>query len=79
MSSFYKREWNPIGCVAIIILAIGVLILEGWIASLLWNWIVPTFWSSAPILNTWQALGAMIVLDIVGCLLFRGAAAASNT
>ena len=78
MNEFFRRDWTAIGCLIAIALIAGLLILEGWIAAFLWNWIAPIFWSSAPVLTTWQALGIMFVLDIIGTLLFKSSSKISN-
>lgn len=78
MNEFFRRDWTAIGCLIAIALIVGLLILEGWVAAFLWNWIAPIFWSSAPILTTWQALGIMFVLDIIGTLLFKSSSKTSN-
>ncbi len=43
-----------------------VIVLEPYLFMLLWNWIVPIFWVSAPILTYWQSLGLIILLNILG-------------
>ena len=78
MNEFFRRDWTAIGCFFAIVLITGLLILEGWVASLLWNWIAPIFWSSAPVLTTWQTLGIMFVLDIIGTLLFKSGSKTSD-
>lgn len=67
---FYNRDWSPIGCVAAIVIVIGLVLFEGWAVAAIWNWIAPMFWQSAPVLNTWTAIGVMAVLSIIGGLLF---------
>ena len=48
-----------------VIVIIACCALSGWIVSLLWNWLAPLFWSSAPILTVWQAFGILLLLDII--------------
>ena len=43
-----------------------VIVLEPYLFMLLWNWIVPIFWVSAPILTYWQSLGLIILLNVLG-------------
>jgi len=78
MNELFRRDWSAIGCIVVIALIAGLLILEGWVASLLWNWIAPIFWSSAPVLTTWKALGIMFVLDIIGTCLFKSSSKTSK-
>jgi hypothetical protein len=57
------------GCsaVAIVLLIIAVVIfIQAWIVQLLWNWLVPEFWTNAPILTYWQAFGCCVLLSIIG-------------
>lgn len=53
-------------CLVAIIVIIILSFLEALIVQLLWNWLVPIFWSAAPILTYWQAFGACILLSIIG-------------
>ena len=58
------------GCLLIaiflgIILFIGSIFLGGWLIMLLWNWLAPIFWKSAPILTYWQGVGVGIFINIV--------------
>lgn len=50
--------------IGLIIAAIDFLIFWGF--QELWNWLVPLFWKTAPILTYWQAAGVVILLEIVG-------------
>ena len=50
--------------IGLIIVAIDLLIFWGF--QELWNWLVPLFWKTAPILTYWQAAGVVILLEIVG-------------
>lgn len=57
------------GCsavVAVLILIAAVLFLQAWLVQLLWNWLVPMFWTSAPILTYWQSFGCCVLLGIIG-------------
>ena len=53
------------GCLPILAVICAVAALEGWIFQLLWNWLVPMFWASAPILTFWQAFGVLILINII--------------
>jgi hypothetical protein len=35
---------------------------------LLWNWLIPIFWVSAPILTFWQSFGIIMLIYIVTSL-----------
>lgn len=54
------------GCMIILIILICCLTLEPLILMLLWNWLAPIFWTSAPELTFWQSLGICILLSIIG-------------
>lgn len=58
------------GCVITIIFIALLAIFEGWIFMLLWNWLTPLFWSSAPILSIWQSIGILFLVNIIGRILF---------
>lgn len=58
------------GCLAILIVIIGLAIFEGWIFMLLWNWLVPLFWTTAPILTIWESIGILFLINIIGKLFF---------
>lgn len=74
-----NKSVNTKGCIlftiAFIILFIflaAIIILgESYIFMYLWNWIAPLFWLSAPILTFRQAIGVVLLFDIIGGLLFR--------
>ena len=58
---------NSIGCcIIIMVIIVASSFLEAWIVQLLWNWLAPTFWATAPILTYWQAFGVCILLSIIG-------------
>lgn len=63
---YYDTSSSCIGCILIILLCIIFGALGGLIFMALWNWLVPIFWDSAPILTFWQAWGCMILLSIIG-------------
>lgn len=44
----------------------GILCLEAWLFALLWNWVVPIFWDTAPHLEFWGAFGTILLLDTIG-------------
>jgi len=54
------------GCLITLILCVLLGAFGGWIFMMLWNWLAPLFWASAPILTFWQAWGVMILLSWIG-------------
>lgn len=54
------------GCIVICVILAALSFLEAWVVQLLWNWLAPIFWTTAPILTYWQAFGVCILLSIVG-------------
>ena len=64
--SYWKYDISGPGCAAICIVIVGLCFLEAWIFQLLWNWIVPVFWTTAPILTYWQAFGACVLISMIG-------------
>ena len=58
------------GCVITIIFIALMAIFEGWIFMLLWNWLTPMFWTSAPILTIWQSIGILFLVNIIVRILF---------
>ena len=54
------------GCIVVIVILVVLSFLEAWVVQLLWNWLAPIFWATAPILTYWQAFGVCILLSIIG-------------
>ena len=54
------------GCIVVIVILVVLCFLEAWVVQLLWNWLAPIFWTTAPILTYWQAFGVRILLSIIG-------------
>ena len=54
------------GCIVICVIVAALSFLEAWVVQLLWNWLAPIFWTTAPILTYWQAFGCCILVSIVG-------------
>lgn len=46
------------------ILAAVISAVKGSVFMLLWNWLIPIFWSSAPVLTFWQAWGLFILIRL---------------
>ncbi len=66
-----------ITCLGVIIIIALISLFGGWIFMLLWNWVVPIIWTSAPILTFWQAWGISFLLTIIGNK-FRSSNTSSN-
>lgn len=63
----YNSNDGSIGCCLLTAVLLFVLsFLEAWVVQLLWNWIAPIFWTTAPILTYWQAFGCCVLLSIIG-------------
>ena len=60
------KQFTFFGCLLLAILVIGLNLFVFWICQLLWNWLVPLFWTNAPILTYWQAAGCIILLELIG-------------
>ena len=57
---------NTSGCIIVMIILVALSFLEAWVVQLLWNWLAPIFWTTAPILTYWQTFGVCILLSIIG-------------
>lgn len=57
---------NTSGCIVVMVILVVLSFLEAWVVQLLWNWLAPIFWTTAPILTYWQAFGVCILLSIIG-------------
>lgn len=66
MSYYYDHTTSFIGCIFIIILCVIFGALGGLIFMLLWNWLIPLFWTNAPILTFWEAWGVCILISWIG-------------
>lgn len=51
------------GCFSVILIALLALAFGGWIFMVLWNWLIPLFWTAAPILTYWEACGVILLLS----------------
>lgn len=58
------------GCLIALIIIVGVAAFEGWIVSLLWNWLAPLFWTNVPVIGVWQAFGILLLINIIGRIFF---------
>ena len=57
---------SKLGCFLLGLLVIALSFLEAWGLQLLWNWLAPLFWKTAPILTYWQTFGCSVLLSIIG-------------
>ena len=60
------RNNDIINCIAALVIIILCMAFTPYVFMLLWNWLVPIFWSGAPILTFWQSFGVVILLGIIG-------------
>ena len=58
-NNLFKRD-DDMGCfgyillvIFVIALAFGFSCLNAWIAMLLWNWVMPMIWATAPVMTFW--------------------------
>lgn len=51
------------GCIMTLLVCILLGAFSGWVFMMLWNWLMPLFWTSAPQLTFWQAWGIMILIS----------------
>lgn len=61
------------GCLTVLILAVIYGVIDaffGLVFMLLWNWLAPLFWVTAPVLTFWQAWGVCILLSWI-CSFFK--------
>lgn len=54
------------GCIIVLIALVCSIAIEPLILMMLWNWLAPIFWATAPILTFWQAVGVCILINIIG-------------
>ena len=52
-------------CIGYLLFWIGCFLIAALIIMLLWNWVVPIIWVSAPKISLWTALGLKL---LVNCL-----------
>ena len=62
------RNFSWFGCWILLIILILLAFFEAWVFQLLWNWIIPLFSETAPILTYWQSFGVCLLLSIVGSM-----------
>ena len=68
----YNFNKNDDGCVTILIavivaiaIAFGLSCLYAWIGMLLWNWVMPMIWTSAPVMTFWPMWGLVELCSIL--------------
>ena len=59
---------KTMGCL-ISILIIAAFFLESYVLMILWNWLTPLFWSSAPELTFWECGGIILLINLIGSIL----------
>lgn len=67
---FDKKD--DIGCLGVIMMVIlvlacafGLSCLYAWVAMLLWNWVMPIIWASAPVMTFWPMWGLLELCSIL--------------
>lgn len=70
--NFNKYNKDEMGCgtyICIILFAIafafGISCLYAWIGMLLWNWVMPIIWASAPVMEFWPMWGLVELCSIL--------------
>ena len=58
--------YGTLGAIVVLSIIAIALFLQAWLVQVLWNWLVPLFWTTAPILTYWQSFGCCLLLGIVG-------------
>lgn len=52
-------------CLFYVLIIILLIILSGFLFMSLWNWLVPLFWVSCPILNIWESIGILYLIALI--------------
>lgn len=60
-----NASFGCMGCLLFLVICICLGALSGFIFMLLWNWLIPLFWTTAPHLTFWQSWGCMVLLGII--------------
>lgn len=60
------KSSDLINCIFVLAIFILCMAFTPFVFMLLWNWLVPIFWSNAPILTFWQSFGIVVLLSIIG-------------
>ena len=70
---FFKiwMNMNILGCLFMGILVLCYYSLITLLFMLLWNWLVPLFWTSAPILTFFQSFGVIILISFISFLFIK--------
>lgn len=64
--SYYGGTEIFVGCIITLLVCVLFGAFGGWIFMLLWNWLAPLFWTTAPVLTFWQAWGVCILISWIG-------------
>ena len=54
-----------IALIFVIALAFGISCLYAWVGMLLWNWVIPTIWVGAPVMEFWPMWGLVELCSIL--------------
>lgn len=72
LNKLSRNENEKTGCATYIVAGIiviafifGLSCLEAWIGMLLWNWVMPTIWASAPTMSFWPMWGLVELCSIL--------------
>jgi hypothetical protein len=57
-----------VGCLICIIL-IATFCFESYVLMILWNWLSPLFWSTAPTLGFWECVGIISLINLIGSII----------
>ena len=64
-----KDDIGCLGVIAMVLLvlafAFGISCLYAWIGMLLWNWVMPMIWASAPVMEFWPMWGLLELCSIL--------------
>ena len=67
--SDFAKENGCFGIICVFILALAILFgfscLTAWVAMLLWNWVMPIIWESAPTMSFWPMWGLVELCSIL--------------
>ena len=65
----FTEKYGCFGWIIVIIFALAIVFglscLEAWLAMLLWNWVMPIIWASAPEMEFWPMWGLVELCSIL--------------
>lgn len=62
---------SELGCGPVLVAIVTILLLTlagAYIVMLLWNWLMPLAWPSAPILTVWETWGFLALISIIASI-----------